>query len=213
MNYCTWEQELLGVLEALLRWEDKLMGLKFTIVTDHQALTFFNETVTKSQRRMRWWEYLSRFSYKIMYLKGEDNKVADSLSRYFSSDVPDEYHGLASYVNADARLDPEADDLPIARRTELIRMNVKVMPMDETFTRPRDHIEERELLSKELSTNLEIRDKPTPSLNLKDEALQLALKQLPYEWFFIHKDLIWTTNRVRSKVVCIPDGLFKGKSL
>lgn len=52
MNYCTWEQELLGVLEALLQWEDKLMGLKFTIITDHQALTFFNETVMKSQWRM-----------------------------------------------------------------------------------------------------------------------------------------------------------------
>ena len=61
MNYCTWEQELLGVLEALLWWEDKLMGLKFTIVMDHQALTFFNETVMKSQQRMQWWEYLSRW--------------------------------------------------------------------------------------------------------------------------------------------------------
>jgi hypothetical protein len=60
MNYCTWEQELLGVLEALLRWEDKLLGLKFTIVTDHQALTFFNEMLTRSQHRMRWWEYLAR---------------------------------------------------------------------------------------------------------------------------------------------------------
>jgi hypothetical protein len=50
MNYCMWEQELLGILKALLRWEDKLMGIKFTIVTDHQALTFFNKTSTRSQR-------------------------------------------------------------------------------------------------------------------------------------------------------------------
>jgi hypothetical protein len=52
MNYCTWEQELIGVLEALLCWEDKLMGFKFTIVTDHQALMFFNEMPTRSQRWM-----------------------------------------------------------------------------------------------------------------------------------------------------------------
>ena len=52
MNYCTWEQELLGVLEVLLHWEDKLMGIKFTIVMDHQALTFFNEMLTRSQRQM-----------------------------------------------------------------------------------------------------------------------------------------------------------------
>ena len=105
--------------------------------------------------------------------------AALSLSHYFSSDMPNEQHGIASYVNADSRLDPEANDLPITRRAELISMNVEVMPMDETVTRLRDHTEERELLVKELSTNLETRDKPTPSLNWKDEALQLALKQLP----------------------------------
>ena len=43
LNYATWEHELLAVLEALLRWEDKLLGLKFKIVTDHKALTFFKE--------------------------------------------------------------------------------------------------------------------------------------------------------------------------
>jgi hypothetical protein len=64
MNYCTWEQELLGVLEALLRWEDKLLGLSFTIVTDHQALTFFNEAPTRSQRCMRWWEYVGALASK-----------------------------------------------------------------------------------------------------------------------------------------------------
>ncbi len=58
-NYCTWEQELLAILEALMHWEDKLIGLPFTIVTDHQALTFFKEAPTRSHRRIRWWEYLS----------------------------------------------------------------------------------------------------------------------------------------------------------
>jgi hypothetical protein len=114
MNYCTWEQELLGVLEALLRWEDKLLGLKFTIVTDHQALTFFNKTPTRSQCRMRWWEYLARFDFKMQYLKGEKNKVADALSRYFASDKPDERHDISTYVNADSRLDPSGEDLTIA---------------------------------------------------------------------------------------------------
>ena len=148
MNYCTWEQELLGVLEMLLCWEDKLMGLKFTIITDHQALTFFNETLTKSQRQMWWWEYLSRFSYEMMYLKGEKNKVADSLSRYFSMDKPGKDHSLVSYVNADARLDPNADDLPIARKAELIAMHVGVTP-GARFMKASDRIEEREPLSQE----------------------------------------------------------------
>src|ERR1700684_2834694 len=94
-NYATWEHELLAVLEALLRWEDKLLGLQFTIVTDHKALTFFKEMPYTMQRRMRWWEYLSRFEYKIEYIKGDSNKVADSLSRYYMSDSPSEQHDIS----------------------------------------------------------------------------------------------------------------------
>ena len=92
MNYCTWERELLAIIEALMRWEDKLLGLQFTVVTDHQALTFFKEAPSGSQCRVRWWEYLSRFSFKIQYLKGDKNLVADALSQYFSGDEPGESH-------------------------------------------------------------------------------------------------------------------------
>ena len=230
MNYCTWEQELLIVLEALLHWEDKLTGLKFMIVTDHQAPMFFNKTSTKSQRQMRWWEYLSRFSYEMMYLKGEKNKVADGLSRYFSTDEPGKDHSLASYMNADSRLDPDVDDLPIARKAELIVTRVGVIPGAELM-KVSDRIEERELLSQELSTNTEARDKPDPSFSFKDRALQTALKHFldayksnkffaevlknnsHYKRFNIQKDLIWTTNRVKGQVICVPDRLLKGKSL
>ena len=39
--YHTWEQELIAILEALIKWEDKLIGHEITIVTEHKALTFF----------------------------------------------------------------------------------------------------------------------------------------------------------------------------
>ena len=111
----------------------------------------------------------------MMYLKGEKNRVANSLSRYFSTDEPGKDHSLVSYVNADSRLDPNADDLPIARKAELIVMHVGVIP-GARFMKVSDRIEERELLSQELSTNTEARDKPDPSLSFKDRALQMALK-------------------------------------
>jgi RNase H-like domain found in reverse transcriptase len=34
-NYRVFEMETLAILEALLKWEDKLIGHKFTMVTDH----------------------------------------------------------------------------------------------------------------------------------------------------------------------------------
>ena len=121
-NYATWEHKLLAMLEALLRWEDKLLGLKFIIVTDHKALTFFKEAPYSTPRHMRWWEYLSRFDFRIKYIRGELNKVADSLLCYYMSDSPDEIHDISEYVNADSRLDPEGDDLPRIRMEELISM-------------------------------------------------------------------------------------------
>ena len=40
-NYCTHEHETIVVLEALMKWEDKLLGRKFTLVTDHKGLEYF----------------------------------------------------------------------------------------------------------------------------------------------------------------------------
>jgi hypothetical protein len=33
--------ETIAILEALLKWEDKLLGRWVTVVTDHKALEFF----------------------------------------------------------------------------------------------------------------------------------------------------------------------------
>ena len=40
-NYRTHEHETIVVLEALMKWEDKLLGRKFTLVTDHKGLEYF----------------------------------------------------------------------------------------------------------------------------------------------------------------------------
>jgi RNase H-like domain found in reverse transcriptase/Reverse transcriptase (RNA-dependent DNA polymerase) len=41
-NYRVFEMETIAILEALLKWEDKLLGNRVNIVTDHRALEFFN---------------------------------------------------------------------------------------------------------------------------------------------------------------------------
>jgi hypothetical protein len=63
-------------------------------------------------------EFLERFDYTIEYIQGEENKVADCLSRYYQSDLPGEKHPQDEYVNADIRLDPDGDDLPVGRMEE-----------------------------------------------------------------------------------------------
>ncbi|TFK57855.1 hypothetical protein BDN72DRAFT_734779, partial [Pluteus cervinus] len=58
-----------------------------------------------SNRQRCWLDYMSKFDFDITYVKGEFNKVADCLSRYFESDSPGEHHDVHEYVNADQQID------------------------------------------------------------------------------------------------------------
>ena len=40
-HYQTHEHKTIAVLKALMNWEDKLLGCKFTLVTDHKGLKYF----------------------------------------------------------------------------------------------------------------------------------------------------------------------------
>ena len=124
-SYRTFEHEALAVIEALMKWEDKLVGRKFMIVTDHEALETIKTTNRdgKSGRLIRWDEYLSRFKYEIMHVPGDTNKVADCLSRYYENDRSDEIHDSHNYVSADIRLDPMHEDLTELRLRELSEDN------------------------------------------------------------------------------------------
>lgn len=130
-NYRVFEMETIAILEALLKWEDKLLGNRVHVITDHRALEFFKTQRKLSSRQSRWMEYLSRFNFDIEYVKGVSNKVADSLSRYYQSDTADDNHPPYDYVNADVQLDPEGEDLPWNRVTELRAMSLRPRPIKE----------------------------------------------------------------------------------
>jgi len=118
MNYQVFKMETIAILEALLKWEDKLLGRKITVVTDHKALEFFKMQRRLNSQQACWMEFLARFDYDIMYVKGETNLVADTLSRYYESDNWDEMKDTPQYVNTDAQLNPEGEDLPWDRFEE-----------------------------------------------------------------------------------------------
>ena len=107
------------MLEALMKWEDELLGRKFTLVTDHKGLEYFKTQKNLSDRQVQWWEFLSCINYTIMHINGIDNKVVDRLSRYYENDMSEDNHSENTYVNADIRLDPDGELLPTDRYTEL----------------------------------------------------------------------------------------------
>ena len=98
------------VLEALMKWEDKLLGRKFIVVTNHKGLEYFKTQLNLSPRQTRWWEYLSFFNYNIIHVDGMWNQVADSLSHYYEYDTIEDEYPNSGFVKADEIQDPESDE-------------------------------------------------------------------------------------------------------
>jgi hypothetical protein len=112
INYRVFEMETIAILKALIKWENKLLDRRILVVTNHKALEFFKMQRHLNSRQARWMEFLTQFDFDITYIKGETNLVADALSRYYENDNWDELHKASQYINVDAQLDPEGEDLP-----------------------------------------------------------------------------------------------------
>ena len=95
-----------------MKWEDKLLGCRFTLVNDHKGLKYFETQKNLLDRQVWWWEFLSHFNFTIMHIDGVDNKVVDCPSCYYENDTSDDTHLDNTYVNADICLDPDGKLLP-----------------------------------------------------------------------------------------------------
>ena len=81
LNYPVHEKEMLAIIRALTKWRVDLLGVPFLVYTDHKTLENFHLQRDLSRRQARWMEFMSQYDAKIVYVKGEDNTVADALSR------------------------------------------------------------------------------------------------------------------------------------
>ena len=78
-NNTVGEQELLAVVDAMRTWRCYLEGVNadvFTVVTDHNPLTYLQTQNVLSRRQTRWSECLQMFTFKRLYRPGKSN-VAD----------------------------------------------------------------------------------------------------------------------------------------
>lgn len=80
-NLAPYDRELLALIHALLKWKHLLLGAKFTVFTDQQALKYLLTAPVRTSRQERWLAEIMRFMPDIRYVKGTDNVVADALSR------------------------------------------------------------------------------------------------------------------------------------
>eukprot|EP00253_Pinus_taeda_P028063 PITA_28063 len=79
--YATHDLELAAVVLALKIWRHYLVGRSFTLKSNHQSLQYLFTQRDLNARQRRWSEFLSEYDFRISYIKGKENVVADALSR------------------------------------------------------------------------------------------------------------------------------------
>lgn len=90
-NYSTYDRELTAIYEAIKFFRPWIEGnTKLEIRTGHKPLTyvFAQKSDKASQRQLRQLSLIGQFTTKILYVKGQDNTVADSLSRVNALRLP-----------------------------------------------------------------------------------------------------------------------------
>ena len=103
-SYATYYKELLGLRDGVLHFRHWLLGVRFTVRTDHCSLRWLMSQTELSGQQQRWLAVLQQFQMEeIVHVPGVQNVVADVLSRYPDPNGPSYEHLLPEHGNMDVR--------------------------------------------------------------------------------------------------------------
>lgn len=84
-NYSATKLESLAMVYGCLQFRHYLLGRKFTLITDHQALCHLYNKREPNRISTGWFETLLEFDFDVTHIAGIQNVLPDHLSRIFSS--------------------------------------------------------------------------------------------------------------------------------
>jgi hypothetical protein len=83
LNCSIYDKELYALVRILEVWQHYLWPKEFIIHSNHEALKYLKAQSNLHRRLAKWVEFIESFPYIIKYKKGNDNVVANALSRKY----------------------------------------------------------------------------------------------------------------------------------
>lgn len=125
-KYSTYDRELLAIYLAIRNFRKMFEGKEITVFTDHKPLTFALTKQTNSTEtplRTRYIHYISQFASEIKHLDGNENTVADSLSRIedITTPSPVDYSQLQKCQEQDS-------NIPLLTRNQKLKFEYRITP-------------------------------------------------------------------------------------
>jgi hypothetical protein len=75
-----YERELIGLIQAVRHWRPDLWGLTFVVKTVHYSLKYLIDQRLSTIPQHQWVSKLLGFDFRVEYIPGASNTVADALS-------------------------------------------------------------------------------------------------------------------------------------
>ena len=129
-NYAQIEKEMLAIVYGLNKFERYTLGKQVTVESDHKPLeAILEKELTRAPKRLqRMMLSLQKYQFKVMYKRGQDMYLADTLSRAHETTDPSEYrresteqvchiHEEASTDEVEVRNVDITEGLPVSKVT------------------------------------------------------------------------------------------------
>lgn len=97
-NYAVHKIEMVAGLETMMHNRELLIGVPFTWYTDHRGLEYLLNQRNLTGHQARWILKMSEFDFKIVYVPGVENTLADLLLCIYSDNAPGTVQTPSEYV-------------------------------------------------------------------------------------------------------------------
>ena len=178
LNYTITKKEMLAIFWVVKRLRQYLLGQKFQIFTDHEALTWLFNVKDPSLRLMCWRLKTEEYKYKVVYKKKSENTAADALSRMHPvrENLPQE-----RVAESEFDLETQLPDIEIMAAPQERDLNTPEPPDKGAPKTPVAYPEHPIYIPTE--TVIEISTQETPSVSEILVPLDNQLYQVYYQWF------------------------------